>query len=169
MSAKQDIVVTGLEDWARSDEYHNSFLLEKDSGLDAALANSDSNGLPEIAVSAAQGKLLMLLAASIEAKRILEVGTLGGALPEDGKLITLEIDENHARVARENLANAGLSSKVDIVLGKGIDSMAKLTPEPPFDLVFIDADKPSNAQYFTEAKRLVRKGGVIVHHYLAFS
>ncbi|RDB17094.1 tRNA threonylcarbamoyladenosine dehydratase [Hypsizygus marmoreus] len=167
---QQDFIVTRLEDWARSDKYHNSFLIEKDSVLDAALANSNANGLPEIAVSTAQGKFLKLLASSIAAKRILEVGTLGGystiwlarALPDDGQLITLELSEKHAQVARDNLANAGLSTKVEVIVGKAVDSLAKLHPDPPFDLVFIDADKPSNLQYFTEAKRLVRKGGVII-------
>jgi len=167
---EQDFSVTRLEDWARSDKYHNSFLLEKDDVLDAALANSNANELPEIAVSAAQGKFLKLLATSIGAKRILEVGTLGGystiwlarALPKDGKLVTLELDGKHARVARENLANAGLSSKVEVVVGNAIDSLTKMHPEISFDLVFIDADKPSNVPYFTEAKRLVRKGGVII-------
>ncbi|GLB39744.1 putative O-methyltransferase family 3 protein [Lyophyllum shimeji] len=167
---QQDFSVTRLEDWARSDKYHNSFLLEKDDVLDTALANSNAHGLPEIAVSAAQGKFLKLIASSIGAKHILEVGTLGGystiwlarALPEDGKLITLELDEKHARVARENLANAGLSSKVEVIVGKAVDSLAQMHPGTLFDLVFIDADKPSNVQYFTEAKRLVRKRGVII-------
>ncbi|KAG6809442.1 hypothetical protein H0H93_015792, partial [Arthromyces matolae] len=153
---------TTREDWARSDQFHNSYLHEKDSILDAALANSKASGLPEIAVSAAQGKLLQLLATSIDAKRILEVGTLGGystiwlarALPEDGKLITLELEEKHAQVARQNIANAGLSSKVEVIVGNAVDSLAKLHPDIPFDFVFIDADKPSNTQYFTEAKRL---------------
>ncbi|KAG6809821.1 hypothetical protein H0H92_014604 [Tricholoma furcatifolium] len=157
-------------EWARSDKYHNSFLHEKDPILDAALANSTANGLPEIAVSATQGKLLKLVAQSINAKRILEVGTLGGystiwlgrALPEDGKLITLELEEKHARVARENLANAGLASKVEVIVGNAVVSIENLHPEVPFDLVFIDADKPSNTAYFTAAKRLVRKGGVII-------
>ncbi|KAF5384388.1 hypothetical protein D9615_003398 [Tricholomella constricta] len=167
---RQPFVPTTLEDWARSDEYHNSFLLEVDDVLDTALVNSTAKGLPDIAVSAAQGKFLKLLASSTAAKRILEVGTLGGystiwlgrALPEGGKLITLELDSKHAEVAQENLARAGLSSKVEVILGPAIESLAKLQPEPPFDLVFIDADKPSNTQYFIEAKRLVRKGGVII-------
>ncbi|KAG6906593.1 hypothetical protein DXG01_012996 [Tephrocybe rancida] len=180
-------IATQRDDWARSDKFHNSFLLDEDPILDAVLANSTANGLPEIAVSAAQGKLLKLLATSIGAKRILEVGTLGGystvwlgrALPEDGTLITLELSEKHAevwilsnvdplklicisQVARENLANAGLSSKAEVIVGKAVDSLAKLHPEVPFDFIFIDADKPSNVEYFTEAKRLVRKGGVII-------
>ncbi|KAG6840394.1 hypothetical protein C0991_006989 [Blastosporella zonata] len=170
MSGKQYSVVTQHEDWARSDEFHNSFLHENDPILDAALANSRANELPEISVSAAQGKLLKLLAISIGAKRILEIGTLGGystiwlgrALPEDGHLITLELDEKHARVARENLLAAGLSSKAEVIVGIALDSLANLHPEVLFDFIFIDADKPSNVAYFTEAKRLVRKGGIIV-------
>jgi len=168
--SKQESPPTTLEDWARSDIYHNSFLLEKDDALDAALKNCTANGLPDIAVSAAQGKFLMLLALSMNAKRILEIGTLGGystiwlarALPADGKLITLELVEKHAMIAQENIANAGLSEKVDVITGKAIDSLNKMHPETAFDLVFIDADKPSNIYYFTEAKRLIRKGGVII-------
>ncbi|KAF7328162.1 tRNA threonylcarbamoyladenosine dehydratase [Mycena venus] len=161
---------TTPEDWTRSDQYHNSFLLAEDQILDAVLENSSANGLPDIAVSAAQGKFLSLLASSIGAKKILEVGTLGGystiwlarALPADGELITLEYSEKHAKVAQENIERAGLSSKVKIMVGLGHDSLLQLHPDIPFDLVFIDADKPSNVKYFTEAKRLVRKGGVII-------
>ncbi|KAF8065054.1 O-methyltransferase-domain-containing protein [Lyophyllum atratum] len=166
----QDFAVTRLEDWARSDAYHNSFLLEKDNILEATHANSIANGLPNIAVSPAQGKFLKLLASSIGAKRILEVGTLGGystiwlarALPEDGKLVTLELEQKHAKVALENVINAGLSHKVEVIVGPAVESLARIPSEPPFDLVFIDADKPSNARYFTEAKRLVRERGVII-------
>ncbi|KAJ6616710.1 O-methyltransferase-domain-containing protein [Mycena sp. CBHHK59/15] len=168
--SKQEFQATTAEDWTRSDQYHNSFLHTKDDVLDAALEKSAVNGLPEIAVSAAQGKFLNLLVSSIGAKKILEVGTLGGystiwlarALPGDGELITLELDEKHARVARENIERAGLASKVKLILGPAHDSMLQLKPETPFDLIFIDADKKGNLSYFIEAKRLVRKGGVIV-------
>jgi len=160
--------LTPAENWRRSDEYHNSFLIKKDDVLDAALANSDA--IDTMAVSAAQGKMLMLLAVSINAKRILEVGTLAGystiwlgkALPEDGKLVTLELVEKHAQVAKENIATAGLLSLIEVITGPAIDSLRKLQPEPHFDLAFIDADKPSNVAYFLEAKRLVRKGGIII-------
>ncbi|KAK7042811.1 O-methyltransferase family 3 protein [Favolaschia claudopus] len=170
MAGRQDYHPTSQEDWARSDNYHNSFLLPQDQILDDVLKNSIDKGLPEIAVSAAQGKFLNLLARSVQAKRILEVGTLGGysaiwlarALPEDGELITLEYNEHNAKVAQENIDRAGLSGKVKIIVGKGHESMLKLTPNPPFDLVFIDADKPNNINYFTEGKRLVRKGGIII-------
>ncbi|KAJ7675550.1 O-methyltransferase [Mycena rosella] len=168
--SQQAFKATTAEDWARSDQYHNSFLHREDEILDAALQNSNSNGLPEIAVSAAQGKFLNLLVSSIGAKKILEVGTLGGystiwlarALPADGELITLELNEKHAKVAQENLDTAGLSSKVKVILGPAYQSMLELQPKPPFDFIFIDADKQGNKQYFTEAKRLVRKGGVII-------
>ncbi|KAJ4490300.1 O-methyltransferase family 3 protein [Lentinula aciculospora] len=167
---KQTPKATNVEDWARSDIYHNSFLIPEDPVLDSALKNSAANGLPEIAVSATQGKFLHLQARSIQAKRIVEVGTLGGyssiwlgrALPEAGVLFTLEININHAKVAEENLSLAGLSSKCKVIVGPGYESMVNLPSAQKFDLIFIDADKPSNLKYFTEAKRLVRKGGVII-------
>ncbi|KAJ7613640.1 O-methyltransferase family 3 protein [Mycena polygramma] len=168
--SRQDPKPTTPEDWTRSDQYHNSFLLPQDPILDAVLKNSTAKGLPEIAVSAAQGKFLNLLVTSIGAKRILEVGTLGGystiwlarALPADGELITLEYSEKHAQVAQENIDHAGLADKVKIIVGLGHESMLAMHPSVPFDFIFIDADKPSNVKYFTEAKRLVRKGGVII-------
>ncbi|KAJ3716511.1 O-methyltransferase family 3 protein [Lentinula raphanica] len=170
IQGKQIHKATDTQDWARSDRYHNSFLIPEDPVLDAALKNSATNGLPEIAVSTAQGKYLYLQARSIQAKRILEVGTLGGystiwlgrSLPADGELITLEINSKHAKVAEENLSNAGLSSRCKVVVGPGHESMTKLPSENKFDLIFIDADKPSNLKYFIEAKRLIRKGGVII-------
>ncbi|KAJ7192709.1 O-methyltransferase family 3 protein [Mycena pura] len=170
MQTKQEFKQTSVEDWARSDQYHNSFLHSKDEALDYALQNSAAHDLPEIAVSAAQGKLLNLQARSIGAKRILEVGTLGGystiwlarAVPADGEVITLELNELHAKVAQENLDHAGVSGKVRIIVGPAHESMRRLEPAPPFDFIFIDADKPGNRDYFTEAKRLVRKGGVII-------
>ncbi|KAJ2919719.1 hypothetical protein MD484_g696, partial [Candolleomyces efflorescens] len=158
------------ETFKRSDDYHNSFLLVDDPILNAAQQNSKDGGLPNIAVSAAQGKLLNLLAKSIGAKRILEVGTLGGystiwlarALPDSGSLTTLELEEAHAKIARENLSNAGLADKVDVIVGPAGDTIKALEANPPYDLVFIDADKQGNLVYFTESKRLVRKGGVII-------
>jgi len=161
---------TSLADWTRSDEYHNSFLLPADDVLDSALANSKANDLPDIAVSPAQGKFLNLLARSINAKRVLEVGTLGGystillarALPDDGELFTFELSEKHAEVARANIAKAGLSSKVKVIVGPAYKSLQGVPSSPKFDLAFIDADKESNLEYFTEAKRLVRAGGIII-------
>ncbi|KIJ99159.1 hypothetical protein K443DRAFT_102683 [Laccaria amethystina LaAM-08-1] len=162
---------TTLDNWERSDKYHNSFLLLPDAALEAAAKRNDEQGLPDVAVSPAQGKFLNLLAQSIGAKKILEVGTLGGyssiwmakALPHDGTLVTLEISEKHAQVAKESIAAAGLANKISVILGPAIDSLHTLYPNPePFDLVFIDADKQSNTAYFVEAKRLVRKGGIII-------
>ncbi|KAL6308969.1 O-methyltransferase family 3 protein [Sparassis latifolia] len=156
--------------WERSDAYHNSFLIGPDEPLEHARTRSEAHGLPAIAVSTAQGKLLNLVARSISAKRILEVGTLGGystiwlarALPEDGQLMTAELNPKHAEVAELNVAHAGLSSKVKILVGPAAETLANLHPEQPFDLAFIDADKIGNLAYFLEAKRLVRKGGVII-------
>jgi len=161
---------TSIEDWKRSDEFHNSFLIPKDDALDAVVKNSAEKGLRDIAVSKAQGKYLNLVAKSIRAKNILEVGTLGGystiwlarALPIDGKLITLELSPHHAKVASENLKIAGVDNQVTIILGSAAESIVQLHPEVPFDLVFIDADKESNTIYFAEAKRLLRKGGIII-------
>ncbi|TFK31540.1 O-methyltransferase family 3 protein [Crucibulum laeve] len=170
MAGRQQYKATSIEDWTRSDAYHNSFLVPHDDVLDAVVRNNHAKGLPDIAVSTAQGKYLNLLAQSLGAKRILEVGTLGGystiwlarALPGDGNIITLEISEKHAKVARENLENAGFSKKVEVMVGSASESLAKIQADPPFDLIFIDADKPSNIIYFREAKRLVKKGGVII-------
>ncbi|KAH7911889.1 O-methyltransferase [Hygrophoropsis aurantiaca] len=159
-----------LPDWIRSDEYHNSFLIRTDEGLAHARQHSTKQGLPDIAVSAAQGKLLKLLAQSISAKSILEVGTLGGystiwlaqALPDDGRLVTLELSQRNAEVAQANINHAGLASKVELIVGNAAETIINLHPEQLFDLAFIDADKQNNKLYFTEAKRLVRKGGVII-------
>jgi len=161
---------TTIKDWERSEQYHNTFLIPKDDVLDAVVKNSKEQGLLNIAVAKAQGKFLNLLAKSIGAKKILEIGTLGGystiwlarALPVDGKIITLELYPDNAKVALENLKLAGVNNQVSIVIGPAAESLAQLHPEEPFDLVFIDADKRSNALYFAEAKRLVRKGGVII-------
>ncbi|KAI0928765.1 hypothetical protein AcW1_005915 [Taiwanofungus camphoratus] len=158
------------EIWQRSDAYHNAFLIKPDPALDHARAHSEASGLPAIAVSTAQGKFLNLIVRTISAKRVLEVGTLGGystiwmarALPDDGELVTAELDAHHAKVAQANLTHAGLASKVKIILGPAVETLKSLTPEPPFDLIFIDADKTGNLAYFLEAKRLVRKNGVII-------
>ncbi|KAG7094801.1 hypothetical protein E1B28_005615 [Marasmius oreades] len=165
--------VNSQEIWTREDDYQNSFLIPQDDALDFATENSSKNELPQIAVSPAQGKFLYLIAKSIGAKRVLEVGTLGGysaiwlsrALPPDGDLVTLESEEKHAMVARQNLDNAGadISARVKIILGSATDSLVQLKCVPrPFDLAFIDADKSGFLTYYTEAKRLVRSGGVIL-------
>lgn len=154
--------------WKEVDKYIGEKLVHADDALRQALHDSKAAGLPHIAVSAAQGKQLYLTALSIGAKRILEVGTLGGysaiwlarALPEGGKLISLEIDPKHAEVAKANVARAGLASKVEIQVGPAIEALPNL--KGPLDLSFIDADKESNAEYFDHAVRLSRKGAVII-------
>ncbi|WP_394829709.1 O-methyltransferase [Pendulispora albinea] len=158
--------------WAAVDQYITDALLPSDAALEATLRASHAAGLPAIAVSPAQGKLLQLLARLVSARRILEVGTLGGystiwlgrALPEGGRLITLEADPKHAEVARGNIAGAGLDKVVDVRLGLALDTLPVLEAEKggPFDLVFIDADKKSNADYFDWALKLSRPGSLIL-------
>jgi predicted O-methyltransferase YrrM len=156
------------ETWDAVDGYYSGLLVGKDAALDAALEASDTAGLPRIAVSATQGKLLNLLARMHGARRILEVGTLGGystiwlarALPADGQLITLEYDPKHAEVARANIARAGLADRVEVRLGAALDTLPSL--DGPFDLSFIDADKVNNPAYFRAALAMSRPGSVIV-------
>ena len=161
--------MTAQDQWTAVDTYFADLLIPSDPALEEALRASAAAGLPAINVSPTQGKLLHLLALTCRARRILEVGTLGGystiwlarALPGDGKLITLEYDEDHARVAKANIAHAGLADKVDIRIGRALDSLPKLAGEI-FDLVFIDADKTNNANYFDWALKLTRKGSLII-------
>jgi predicted O-methyltransferase YrrM len=156
--------------WDAVDGYFNAELIPPDAALDAAQARSRDAGLPAIAVAPNQGRLLNVIARLMGARRILEVGTLGGystiwlarALPADGRLVTLEIDLHHAEVARANLAAAGLADRTEVRLGRAIDRLPELAGEPAFDLAFIDADKPSNPDYFAWAMKLVRPGGLIV-------
>lgn len=156
--------------WAAVDVYIGDKLLGTDQALIAALAANAAAGLPDIDVSAAQGRMLHLLARMSGARRILEVGTLGGystielarALPQGGRLLTLEIDPHHAEVARANIAQAGLSECVEVRVGAALDTLAAMVDEPPFDLVFIDADKPSNVTYLREALHLSRPGTTII-------
>ncbi|MBX3203559.1 MAG: O-methyltransferase [Labilithrix sp.] len=159
------------ETWSAVDHYFEAVLTPKDDALESALAANAAAGLPAIDVSASQGKLLHLLARIRGAKSILEVGTLGGysaiwlarALPDDGRLVTLEIDPKHAAVARTNLERAGLSQVAIVREGRAIDSLAALKREgASFDFVFIDADKPSNPDYFARALDLVAPGAVII-------
>ena len=158
------------ERWQAVDEYIVGKLLGADDALATTLTNNEKQGLPPIDVSAPQGKMLFLLAQMAGARHILEVGTLGGystiwlarALPEGGSLVTLELDRAHARVAAENVDRAGLADKVDIRVGPAKDSLAVMAPGEPFDFVFIDADKESNAHYLAEAIRLGRSGMTII-------
>jgi len=158
--------------WTSVDEYIANLLVPPDPVLEAAIQASAMAGLPAIQVAPNQGKLLQLLARLLMARTILEIGTLGGystiwlarALPNDGHLITLEADPNHADIARANVARAGLAHVVEIRLGRAIDSLPKLASEGrgPFDLIFIDADKPNYPQYFEWALRLSRRGSAII-------
>jgi predicted O-methyltransferase YrrM len=162
----------GQKKWSKVDAYVAEKLLPADAVLDAALAANAAGGLPAIDVSPPQGKLLSLLVRMNGARRVLEIGTLGGystiwmarALPADGRLVTLEYEPRHAAVAKTNIERAGLADKVDIHVGRAIDNLPKLAAEglDPFDFVFIDADKPSNPQYLEWALKLSRPGTVIV-------
>ena len=158
--------------WAQVDEYLADALIPADPALDAARAANAAAELPPIDVSPLQGKFLHLLAQMRGAARILEIGTLGGystiwlarAMPPEGRLITLEYEPRHAEVAAENIARAGLAAKVEIRVGAAADSLAALCDEgaAPFDLIFIDADKPNNPVYLDWALKLARKGTLIV-------
>ncbi|TFY67298.1 hypothetical protein EVG20_g3992 [Dentipellis fragilis] len=170
MNIGENFIPTTLDDWTRSDAYHNSFLIPKDPVLEHTRERAEAAGLPPIAVTPAVGKFLQLLAFSLNAKRVLEVGTLAGysaiclarALPDDGRLITLELVKETAEVARQNIEEAGLASKVEVIIGPAAETLASMSATEPFDLVFLDADKENLPIYFAEAKRLVRKRGVIV-------
>jgi predicted O-methyltransferase YrrM len=166
------IHMTGQDQWSAVDSYIADLFLAPDPALEAALASSAAAGLPAISVSPTQGKLLHVLARVQGARRILEIGTLGGystiwlarALPPGGRLISLEIDPRHADVAQTNLDRAGLSSAVEIRLGPALDTLPKLVTEGrgPFDLIFIDADKPGYADYLKWSLKLARKGTLII-------
>lgn len=161
------------EAWSAFDAYLDETLVRPDLVLEEALRASEAAGLPAISVSPAQGKFLNLLARSVGARAILEIGTLGGysaiwlarALPQDGaRLVTLELEEKHAALARANLARAGLAAVAQVRVGRALDTLPQLEREGagPFDFVFIDADKPSIPEYFDWALRLARRGTVIV-------
>ncbi|MEZ2332229.1 O-methyltransferase [Mesorhizobium sp. RCC_202] len=158
--------------WTAVDDYIVSSLFEADPVLDAVIKANRDQGLPAIDVSAAQGKLLSLLVRIRGARNVLEVGTLGGystiwmarGLPADGRIVTLELDPHHAKVARSNFERAGVADKVDLRLGPALQSLGALDSEKagPFDLIFIDADKPNNANYLSLAMRLSCSGTVII-------
>jgi predicted O-methyltransferase YrrM len=160
------------ERWNAVDRYIADRLLGDDAVLEAALARSAAAGLPQIAVSPPQGKLLYLLARVHGARTILELGTLGAystiwlarALPADGRVVTIEANPEYARVAAQNIASAGLADVVDLRVGPALERLPELSAEgpEPFDLVFIDADKQNTPQYFEWALELTRAGAVIV-------
>jgi predicted O-methyltransferase YrrM len=157
--------------WTAVDRYLDDLLVGHDAALEAVLQASSEAGLPPISVSPTQGKLLNLLARVRGARAILEIGTLGGysaiwmarALPADGRLVTLEVDPKHADVARASIARAGLAERVEVRLGPALDTLQRLGAENagPFDLIFIDADKPTLPEYFRWALRLSRPGTLI--------
>jgi predicted O-methyltransferase YrrM len=154
--------------WNDVDDYIAGLLIGDDEALDKALESSDKAGLPQINVSPNQGKMLHLIARIRGARTILEIGTLAGystiwlarALPADGRLITLEADPHHARVATENIAAAGLADRVEVKVGKALDTLPTL--DGPFDLFFIDADKSNNPAYVRWAIDHSRPGSVII-------
>ena len=158
--------------WANVDEYITSTVVQPDSALEDALAATAAAGLPPIAVSAPQGKLLALLVTLVGAVNVLEIGTLGGystiwmaqALPPGGTLISLEVDPRHAEVARKNIASAGLDGVAQVRLGAALDTLPQLEAEGagPFDLAFVDADKVNIPAYFDWCVKLSRPGAVIV-------
>ena len=158
--------------WTAVDNYIVSRLHAADDSLDAAVRASEEAGLPSIQVSPAQGKFLYMLATVQRAKRILEIGTLGGystiwlarALPADGRLITMEIDPKHAKVAQSNLEREGVADKVELLVGNALELLPELEKrnESPFDLSFIDADKVSIPTYFESALRMSRPGSLIL-------
>jgi caffeoyl-CoA O-methyltransferase len=154
------------------DQYIGHLMTHEDDALLGVEKSIEEAGIPSISVSPNQGKFLQVLALARGAKKILEIGTLAGystiwmarALPKDGRLITLEFDPKHAAVAKKNLVRAGVDSLVDIRIGKAIESLPKIEAEGlgPFDMIFIDADKPPYAEYFEWALRLSRPGTLIV-------
>jgi predicted O-methyltransferase YrrM len=158
--------------WTRVDDYLSRTLVPEDAALAAALAASDAAGLPAIQVTPNQGRFLQLLARSLGARAILELGTLGGystlwlarGLAPGGRLVTLEFEPRHAQVAQASFMRAGLAGEISIRVGAALDTLPKLVAEGagPFDLVFIDADKPNLPDYFKWSLRLSRPGTVIV-------
>lgn len=160
------------EQWTRVDEYFTDLLVRPDPKLEAALKASDAAGLPQIQVASNQGKLLMLLARAQGARRILEIGTLGGystiwlarALPSDGRLVTLEAVPTHAAVARGNIERAGFAKVVQVRLGRALETLPQLAAEGlgPFDFIFLDADKRTYPEYLEWCLKLSRRGTMIV-------
>jgi len=158
--------------WTAADHYLADALIPSDTLLDSCLQANAAAALPSIDISPLQGKFLYLLAQIQGARRILEIGTLGGystiwlarALPSGGQLVTLELNPAHAKVARANIARAGLAGRVELIEGPAIDSLSTLQKEnrPPFDLIFIDADKTGYPDYLLASLNLSRPGTVII-------
>jgi predicted O-methyltransferase YrrM len=160
------------ETWIAVDQFINDHLVPPNPALDEAIAANTAAGLPAIDVTPSQGKLLYLLARIVNARRILEIGTLGGystiwlarAMPANGRLITLELDPRHAEIARTNLARAGFTERVEIRVGPALESLETLAGEslPLFDLIFVDADKANNPNYLEWAVPHTRRGGLVI-------
>ena len=156
----------------RVDDYISNLLAPEDEVLKQAIVSLEKENIPQISISANQGKFLQVMAKLVKAKRILELGTLGGystiwmarALPGEGKLISLELDPKHAAVAQKNIIDAGVADKVEIRIGKGLDLLKRMIEEKeqPFDMIFIDADKPPYAEYFRLALKLSGPGTLII-------
>ena len=160
----------GPRTWKRVDDYVESLFTSDDAVAARVLERQREAGLPDIAVSPAQAKLLEVLALSIGARRVLEFGTLGGystlwfarAVGDGGAVVSFELEQRHADVARASLAEAGVGDRVEIRVGPAVDNLATLAADEPFDLVFIDADKPSNTAYYDAAMTRVHAGSLIV-------
>lgn len=158
------------QQWSAVDSYLIDALIPQDPLLSQVLANNQRAGLPAFDVAANQGQFLALLVRMVRAQRVLEIGTLGGystiwmarELPEDGELLTLEADPRHAALARENLRLAGVDKQVTLREGPALQTLESLGDRPPFDLIFIDADKPSNPDYLRWALRYSRPGTLII-------
>ena len=160
------------DQWTVFDQYVEDLLLPSDPVLTAAIEASVAAGLPPIQVSPTQGKFLQLLVQSVRARSVLEIGTLGGystlwlgrGVPSSGRVLSLEVNPLHADIARRNLARAGLSGRVEILVGPALETLPQLAAQGrgPFDLTFVNADKPTTAAYFDWAVRLSHPGSVIV-------
>ena len=161
-----------IEIFSQVDNYISNLLAPEDKALTDTIESLDAERLPQHSVSANQGKFLQVMMIVCNAKKVLELGTLGGystiwiarALPENGKVITIEVDKHHGEVAQKNIDNAGLSQKVDLRIGKALDILPQIIEEngEPFDMIFIDADKPPYTEYFDYALRLSRPGTLII-------
>jgi predicted O-methyltransferase YrrM len=168
-SGEQEQVMERSE-WERVDNYLNGRLVEEDPVLDAVLRANQDAGLPAIDVSEAQGKFLHLMVLATGARRVLEVGTLGGystiwlarAVGAGGRVVTLEMDDHHADVAAANFERAGMADRIELRRGPALRTLPHLEGGPAFDLVFIDADKPNNLAYLQWAIRLSRRGAVVI-------
>lgn len=160
------------EIFTQVDKYISNLLAPEDKALTDTIKSLDTEGLPQHSISPNQGKFLQVMMIACNARRVLELGTLGGystiwlarALPDNGKLITIEFDKHHAEVAQKNIDNAGLSQKVDLRVGKALDILPQIIEEKsePFDMIFIDADKPPYTEYFDYALQLSRPGALII-------